>query len=477
MERRMEQLPLLVNDSLPTSKRDVAATAASSGARFASIDLLRGLIVVVMSWDHIKDSVSRYNGLDGTTPDGKLGTFGNHSEMWFGPLETFHEEHTYQFARVISHFCAPGFALLMGAGMVLLSTARQRRAGWTPFMVLRFFVLRGVMLVGFGFIVRMSQWLMIANPSPAITARYGDVSKRDLLVRSLNSFFQVMTCLGLQMIVLAVVLALLQRFALRGSLTDWLSERSGNPTLLQELILFVLGALCFLANVLVIHHEQHGDPATARTPVATSFVDNLIRFLVLPGQFNNPHTIEGYPVVPWLAISLWGCVLGFWFLRDVDRAHRRALYAGLTFLILFLLIRFFGGSALNFRGLPVGERKDIPYISFWTLCKYPPSLAYSSMTLGVDLLLLYGFSLMNADSLVCRIILIYGRSPLAFYIVHFWIIGLLALVIYSASGEPGVPLPYVVPIWAGMVFVLYFLCRWFGAFKSKKSPDSLWRLL
>lgn len=49
----------------------------------------------------------------------------------------------------------------------------------------------------------------------------------------------------------------------------------------------------------------------------------------------------------------------------------------LLLLLAFVLIRTLGGSALNLRGLPVGEAKDAPLIGFWLVCKYPPSLGES----------------------------------------------------------------------------------------------------
>jgi hypothetical protein len=47
--------------------------------------------------------------------------------------------------RWITHLCAPGFFLLMGAGMSWFAAARAD-AGWTGRQITRFFVTRGVLL-------------------------------------------------------------------------------------------------------------------------------------------------------------------------------------------------------------------------------------------------------------------------------------------------------------------------------------------
>lgn len=65
--------------------------------------------------------------------------------------------------------------------------------------------------------------------------------------------------------------------------------------------------------------------------------------------------------------------MGFEFRKNSVMAHQRALLHGCLLLTAFPLIRFFGGKALNMRGLPMGEGKEHPWNAWWTVCKYPPS--------------------------------------------------------------------------------------------------------
>ena len=48
-----------------------------------------------------------------------------------------------------------------------------------------------------------------------------------------------------------------------------------------------------------------------------------------------------------------------------------------------------GGRVGNFRGMPVDQHATAP-LFFFVICKYPPSLAYALLTLGVDMSLLSG---------------------------------------------------------------------------------------
>ena len=66
-------------------------------------------------------------------------------------------------ARFVSHFCAPGFSLLMGAGIVLLVQSRQR-AEWSRWRVARFLILRGVILIALGFVIRAADIFQFIDP-------------------------------------------------------------------------------------------------------------------------------------------------------------------------------------------------------------------------------------------------------------------------------------------------------------------------
>ena len=64
-------------------------------ARLVSVDVLRGLVMVIMALDHVRDFM----------------TFQRSS-----PEDLAHTSGALFFTRVITHFCAPVFAFLAGTG-------------------------------------------------------------------------------------------------------------------------------------------------------------------------------------------------------------------------------------------------------------------------------------------------------------------------------------------------------------------------
>jgi len=170
----------------------------------------------------------------------------------------------------------------------------------------------------------------------------------------------------------------------------------------------------------------------------------------------------------------------------------------------------------SFRGYPRGE-VDGPFQHFFTICKYPPSLAYMLLTLGTCFVLLKVLSLRGPWNVIKNrvkpVLLTYGRAPLFFYFVHFSCLAVTQSMIHLIVGEkltfntlmpsvrraktssldsdsesdgieqlgllggwhftPGV---FLGP-WTLVVLGLYVPCKRYGAFKSRCSADSLWRML
>jgi uncharacterized membrane protein len=129
-------------------------------------------------------------------------------------------------------------------------------------------------------------------------------------------------------------------------------------------------------------------------------------------------------------------------------------------------------------------------LSFLNTVKYPPSLDFLLMTLGPAFLALAWFDrpgLKPSNPLV-----VFGRVPLFFFVVHFYAAhaaaALLALAQYgtgalafifqpvpSMGGPPesfparfGYDLWATYLVWALIVLALYPACRWFAAIKAKR---------
>lgn len=132
--------------------------------------------------------------------------------------------------------------------------------------------------------------------------------------------------------------------------------------------------------------------------------------------------------------------------------------------------------------------KDI--VSFLDLQKYPPSLLYLLMTLGVAFLILA-----NAEKWKGKIVdffCTFGRVPFFYYIIHIYLIHLLAMLLAQLTGfgwsnmilttwigfAPGlkgygVSLWAVYAIWIGIIFFLYPICKKYDSYKQNHK-DKWW---
>src|SRR6201993_3556001 len=100
--------------------------------RLVSVDVLRGVVMVLMALDHTRDFLT---------------------SVRTAPEDLAHTSGALFFARFVTHFCAPVFAFLAGTG-AFLSTRRGKSIG----QVSQFFVTRGLWLVLLEFTIVDFAW-------------------------------------------------------------------------------------------------------------------------------------------------------------------------------------------------------------------------------------------------------------------------------------------------------------------------------
>jgi uncharacterized membrane protein len=187
-----------------------------------------------------------------------------------------------------------------------------------------------------------------------------------------------------------------------------------------------------------------------------------------------------YPLVPWIGVMAAGYGFGALLVRESTRRRKAILITGVALTLLFVVLR-----AINAYGdpQPWAPQKNglFTLFAFLSCNKYPPSLLYLLMTLGPAMIALA--LLDRGTPRWMRPILIFGRVPLFYYLLHIPLIhGLALLVTYARHGDVawlfglGIPRPAdagfglltVYLVWAAVVVSLYPACRWFAALKQRR---------
>jgi uncharacterized membrane protein len=176
-----------------------------------------------------------------------------------------------------------------------------------------------------------------------------------------------------------------------------------------------------------------------------------------------------------------GYCLGEWFNLPEKERNSRFMWTGLVMLIVFVVLRF-----TNVYGDPVPwsiqERGDVyTALSFINVNKYPASLLFLCVTLGISLVFMTALG--KRSNAIKRILITYGRVPFFFFILHFALISLSSViwaqltfgtpVNFAFSSPNEFPAGYefslgrVYLVWMVVLALSYFPCKWFGEYKRK----------
>jgi uncharacterized membrane protein len=369
------------------------AAATAKTARIASIDWMRGLVMVLMVIDHASMA------FDGGHLDEDSAMYPGAATMAL-PAGEF-------LTRWLTHICAPTFVFLAG---VALALSVERR------------VAKGV-----------SAWAI----DKSILTRGAIIALLDPTLISLGSgrwTLQVLLAIGLSMICMVP----LRR------LPSWL------------LLAFGLGWI-FLGEFPTgwVWH-----PPGSSSPLAALFV----------GTYGGENLVIKYPLIPWLSMMMLGWVLGRHMLEFAAGKARVSPQAvlwitGVVALALFVVVRALHGYGDMF--LP---RTADTWQQWLHVSKYPPSLTYATLELGL-LSLSLAFLMAIEPYIGVRkngVFLVFGQTAMFFYIVHRLTFEVTATY-FGLRGDGGLATTYVVAF--AMLALLYPACRWYRTLKTEH-PDS-----
>jgi len=373
--------------------------------RLESVDVLRGVIMILMALDHTRD----FLGVPGVNPTDPAQT----------TIPLF-------FTRWITHFCAPVFFLLTGTG-AYLSLRRKSKSELS-----RYLFTRGL-------------WLIFLELT--LFRCFGFQFNFDYHVTLLN----VLWALGCAMIILSV------------------------------LVRIPLSVTTALGLIMIVGHNLL-DSIQSSNPVWT--ILHSPNFILK----NPQHSVFiVYPLIPWVGVTAVGYSIGRIYAWTWQRRRTFLLRAGLGLTAAFVILR-----SINVYGDParwtMQKSTLFTALSFLNTCKYPPSLLFLLMTLGLALVFLWAMD--GRTPQLLRPALIFGKVPMFYFLLHIPLIHMIAVVVcYARYGHVhwmfespsisqfpitpppgwGLSLPIVYLLWVSVVIALYPLCRWFADVKQRRS--------
>jgi uncharacterized membrane protein len=197
-----------------------------------------------------------------------------------------------------------------------------------------------------------------------------------------------------------------------------------------------------------------------------------------------------FVIVPWVGVMAAGYAFGRIMQMDPAARRRACLRIGLGAIVLFLILRGFNlyGNPRPWAPQPTALFTVLAVIN---TAKYPASLAFLLMTLGPAIALLP--ALEHARGWLARAMVVFGRTPFFFYLLHIPLIHAVACMLSLSRygtivpwlflnhplgvSEPppdgwGYNLAVVYLVTTAVVVGLYWPCRWYAEVKKRK--QSVW---
>ena len=379
--------------------------------RIASLDLLKGAIMIIMALDHVRD-------------------YFHFDAFFFNPTDPEKTNIGLYFTRWITHYCAPTFSLLAGVSAYLIGIRKSKKE-------LSFFLLkRGIWLIFIELTVVNFSWFF------------------DIHFQTFGLF--VIWSLGISMIFLAGIIYIN----------------------LKNVLIFSL-LMIFGHNALDSFHFGND-----------IFWSIIHEFNFIDLQ-SGRKLLVGYPIIPWIGVMSLGYYFGSYYNSEMNSTRRKRLFRiiGISSVLLFFVVRILNGYG-NFQCWKNYDSILSTLFSFFNPCKYPPSISYLLMTLGPVFIILSLTE--NLKGKIINTISVFGKVPFFYYILHIYLIHLLALITAWFTGfgwesliikgwvtqSPllkgfGFNLWVVHLIWISIVIALYPFCKKFGYYKQN-NKDKTW---
>ncbi|HVS20512.1 MAG TPA: heparan-alpha-glucosaminide N-acetyltransferase domain-containing protein [Pyrinomonadaceae bacterium] len=414
-----------MTDSTATNGASPEAQDASSPkptrSRIDSIDLLRGIVMVVMMLDHTRDFV-------------------HYGALRFDPLDLTQTNTALFLTRWVTHFCAPVFVFLAGTGIYLQFARGKKKSELS-----RFLITRGL-------------WLIVLEFTAVRLGAFFSFDPRFL------ALVQVIFVIGASMIILAalihlplkvvgafgVVMIAFHNLLDRFPVQPWQGPNSPVPS---------VGAKLWM----VLHQPGF-------FPIA---------------RFPSPIVFVLYPLIPWIGVMAAGYAFGALFKKDLQLRRRWLLIIGGVATILFVMLRAIDeyGEPIHwarqknavFTLLSFLNTTKYPPSLLFLLMTLGPAIAALAcfevlkrgsisrffITFGRVPLFFYLLQWPTAHLISVLLHWAFGK-PVA------WLFKSPIGIFENPPKGNGFNLPVVYAAWIAGVLLLYPLCKWFAGVKARR---------
>ena len=401
-----------MSSTAPTVVPTVSPVSSRPSSRIVSLDIFRGLIVVVMALDHTRDFFTNVS---------------------FEPETLAKTWPALFFTRWITHFCAPMFFLMAGTGAYLYGHRR------TPEELTRFLWTRGLWLIVLEFTIVGTAW--------SFQIPFG--------------FFGVIWALGASMILMAVMVRLPMR---------WISVLAATMIFFHDLLDRIrpaqFGSLAWIWGLL---HNRGGVllPFGVKQFVLFPLVP-LVRVMAVGYLLGSLYTLDRDRRKQWLLRLGLGMIALFAALRLTNLyGNPPAGLGGVSqgdfhsqptlpkTIILFLDVEKYPPS-LQFLLMTIGPSL---LLLAWLDSNTVPRGLSALWTFGRVPMFFYVIHLYVIHSLAIIVSALRGQS--LHWLLHGGIFG-------ETPPGYGYDLPFVYLMWITVLLLLYLPCRWFAELKRKR---------
>jgi uncharacterized membrane protein len=386
------------------------STISTNTNRTDSIDLLRGFIMLLMALDHASAMIGRMH----------------FSEFWGVPFSGY-PDLGWWLTRFLSHLCAPGFFFLMGMSVFLFAQKRLT-SKWSTRQIHTYFLKRGGIILLLMLFLEFPAW----GISMALQIQAPSIAAAPMNIPGLaGSYFLIPTSVLYGLGACMMIAGFFWR------LKSW------------QLLSITIGSFA-----LSWWYITYSNPSLAFNP--------LEHFFLVPGK--SPGALVIYPIIPWLGITTFGMFWAQLLQKKPQQIYTLSAFTGVTFILVFVGLRF-----LEWGNFTIAENDS--WIEFFTLVKYPPSLAFALITCGINLVLFFVFSKFSGQKWLYPI-KVFGQTAMFFYIAHLYLYAFIGVAFRS-----GCDIKVLYLCWLAGLVILYFVCQRFLEFKKTKPNNSLWRMI